>query len=86
MTARRVGGAQRYPSPLAHGMISGAATHYLFSFCKDDGFAEFIIGPAEGRTRWLDPSSENRIARRGSENKWKPSPATCWSLAPARPG
>jgi hypothetical protein len=25
------------------------------------GFAEFIIGPAEGRTRWLYPSDEPRL-------------------------
>ena len=24
------------------------------------GFAEFIIGPAEGRTRWLYPSYEGK--------------------------
>jgi hypothetical protein len=34
------------------------------------GFAEFIIGPAEGRTRWLNPSYADwfhRIEAKGGE-------------------
>jgi hypothetical protein len=34
---------------------------------------------------WVERSNREKL-RSGSENRWKPSPATCWSLAPARPG
>jgi hypothetical protein len=30
------------------------------------GFAEFIIGPAKGRTRWLNPPYDRRAAYRGA--------------------
>jgi hypothetical protein len=34
----------------------------------------------------LYPSYKKKKCVWGSEYGWKPSPATCWSLAPARPG
>jgi hypothetical protein len=36
------------------GWVERSETHRL-QFAKVIGFAEFIIGPAEGRTRWLYP-------------------------------
>ena len=41
-----MGGAKRYPSILSRATVMD--------------FAEFIIGPAEGRTRWLYPSYGRR--------------------------
>src|SRR6266496_1592131 len=43
---RRMGGAKRYPSPQAPALM---------------GIAEFIIGPAEDRTRWLHPSYRSHV-------------------------
>jgi hypothetical protein len=38
--------------------LSACETHHFIIECRLMGFAEFIIGPADGRTRWLNPSYE----------------------------